>query len=48
MDSFLDRRERELIRVEREFASAYVEITDVEETEEEAEIDVEEDPESDL
>ncbi len=48
LPTFLDLRERELVRVEREFASKYVDIPEVGETEEEPEIDVEEQPESDL
>jgi Protein of unknown function DUF262 len=47
MDTFLDLREREIICEERAFASQYVDLSD-EETEEEAEIDVEEEPESDM
>jgi hypothetical protein len=44
VDRFLDLREAELVRAEREFAANYVDVTGVEDTEEEAEIDVDEDP----
>lgn len=44
VDLFLELRERELIRAERAFAAEYVDVEGVEETEEEAEIDVDEDP----
>lgn len=47
IDTFLDLRERELIQEERAFAEQFVSLP-VEEFEEEAEIDVEEVPESDL
>jgi len=47
IETFIDLRERDLIRAERAFASQFVALGD-RDTEEEAEIDVEEPPESDL
>lgn len=47
VETFIDLREHELIRAERDFASQFVALSD-QQVEEEAEIDVEEPPESDL
>ena len=49
LEAFIDQREQELIRAEREFARRYVDVDSVDqEVEENAEIDIEEPPESDL
>lgn len=45
IEAFLDQREAALIDAERDFAKQYVDINDVERSEEEPEIDVEENPE---
>lgn len=45
IEAFLDQRETALIDAERNFAKQYVDINDVERSEEEPEIDVEENPE---